>query len=105
MIYLPVMVPNEAKNLPNLNSLNKKALHAAMRGGTHGWGMVASSSINIRYSEFQNSRGRKKCSCGCGSRATHRGMANGVCLMVGCEIYVARWVRDGITLSAQALKR
>ena len=37
---------------------------------------------------------RRRCTCGCEQRATHLGMANGVCLTMGCELYVRRWVRD-----------
>ncbi len=39
------------------------------------------------------STSRRRCSC-CQRRATHRGLANGVALMSGCEWSVRRWVRD-----------
>lgn len=39
---------------------------------------------------------RRRCNCGCGTRATHTGLGNGVALMIGCELSVRRWVRDGI---------
>lgn len=79
----------------DLNSLSPNALSAAMRGGTVAWCEHGSATTHIRYAEPQSPQRRKKCHCGCGSRAAHRGMANGVCLMSGCEIRVRRWVRDG----------
>lgn len=82
--------------MPDLNELSRAALSAAMRGGTAGWGQIGSALDSIRYAEPQEPQRRKKCYCGCGKRATHRGMANGVCLMIGCELYVRRWVRDGV---------
>lgn len=39
---------------------------------------------------------RRRCNCGCKTRATHRGDANGVTLVYGCEMYMRRWVRDGV---------
>ena len=39
--------------------------------------------------------GRPKCRCGCGKRATHLGLANGVTLTGGCEQYVRWWVEHG----------
>jgi len=41
------------------------------------------------------STSRKRCSCGCGKRATHVGLGDGLALMSGCELRVRRWVRDG----------
>lgn len=65
-----------------------------------GWGEYANSEVHRRYSEEVEPKSRRRCHCGCKRRATHRGMANGMCLTSGCELYVARWVRDG---SAAAL--
>jgi len=79
--------------MADLNKLSPPALSAAMRGGTDGWGVVGSSAEHVRYMEPVKSR--RKCPCGCGGRRTHAGMANGVCLMSGCELRVRRWVRDG----------
>jgi len=42
---------------------------------------------------------RRRCHCGCDKRATHRGTANGVGMTTGCELYIRRWVRDGINAS------
>ena len=36
---------------------------------------------------------RRRCNCGCGQRATHIGRANGVGMIVGCELSVRRWAR------------
>jgi hypothetical protein len=38
--------------------------------------------------------GRRSCYCGCLRRCSHLGMADGVCLMSGCEWSVRQWVRD-----------
>lgn len=63
----------------------------------HGaWG---SSVHHKRYMEPVDPKRRRRCSR-CQRprpRATHRGMANGVCLMTGCEWHVRVWVRDGWT--------
>lgn len=59
------------------------------------WG---SATEHARYSVKRKSRrsGRRKCrpSQGCHNPCTHAGMANGLCLMIGCEFHVAMWVRD-----------
>lgn len=39
-------------------------------------------------------RNRRRCSCGCGNKASHAGVANGVCLTSGCELSMRRWVKD-----------
>ena len=74
--------------------LSPPAIKAAMKGGTTAWGRVGSVD-HVRYSE-KNAKGepRRKCPCGCRKMSTHRGVANGVTLMIGCEFYVARWVKD-----------
>lgn len=69
-----------------------------------GWGEVGSVIEHQRYMMPVDRRRRRKCQCGCEKRATHRGMANGVCLISGCEMYIRRWVRDGVfacTVAAQ----
>ena len=42
------------------------------------------------------STSRRRCHCGCKKRATHTGRNNGIALVTGCEMYIRRWVRDGI---------
>lgn len=37
-----------------------------------------------------------ECPCGCGQQSTHAGLSIGIVLVAGCELYVRRWVRDGI---------
>jgi hypothetical protein len=71
------------------------------RHGTHEWGQRASMYEHHRYSEQVEPRSRRRCRC-CRGRATHRGMANGLCLMMGCELMVAQWVRDGTLRKAPA---
>ena len=42
------------------------------------------------------STSRRRCSCGCKRRATHSGAANGICMVIGCELHVRRWLRSPI---------
>lgn len=55
----------------------------------------ASAAVHRRYSEMVDPKSRRRCHCGCKRRTTHRGMANGLALCSGCELSMARWVRDG----------
>jgi hypothetical protein len=64
------------------------------RKGTDVFGTHGSAFEHHRYFEPIDPRSRRRCICGCRKRATHRGMANGVCLITGCELSMARWVRD-----------
>jgi hypothetical protein len=64
------------------------------------WGLYGSATDHERYMERVDHSSRRICGCGCGQRSTHRGMANGVCLMTGCELSVRRWVRDGFNRQA-----
>lgn len=82
--------------MSELNDLSPAALSAAMRGGRDGWGRRGSSIDHIRYAQPIRAASRRRCYCGCKKRATHIGMANGVGLMSGCELSVARWVKSGI---------
>jgi hypothetical protein len=77
----------------DLRDLSPSALSAAMRGGTTAWGQSGSAIHHVRYAEPVGPRERRLCHCGCKSRATHRGFANGVALMSGCEMRVRRWVK------------
>ena len=81
--------------MTNLNQLSLPALKAAMQGGTDGWGLVGSAAKNVRYCEPLPKKSRKKCHCGCENRKTHRGMANGMCLISACHMGVLRWVKTG----------
>lgn len=90
----------------DLNRLSPAALSAAMRGGTEGWGQCASATGHVRYCEaIVGRKGRRRCRCGCGRASTHRGMANGVAMMVGCELHVRRWVRNPEDIYRQARER
>jgi hypothetical protein len=79
----------------NLNELTPAALSAAMRGGTSGWGQVASAAEHVRYSQPAQPTSRRKCHCGCNRRATHMGMANGMALTSGCQLAIQRWIKTG----------
>lgn len=81
--------------MSSLNDLSPPALKAAMTGGTAEWGQRANAIEHVRYSQkISNPRSRRRCYCGCGKRATHLGMANGISLTMGCEMAMARWVKD-----------
>lgn len=79
----------------SLNNLPAAALAAAMRGGIEGWGQWASAAAHVRYAEPIRPRSRRRCHCGCKRRATYNGMANGIALVSGCELAIARWARGG----------
>ena len=85
--------------MADLTNFSKRALVAAVKTGTAGWGRIGSSSEHARYSEpLPKRRGRRRnCHCGCGQRVTHACMANGVALGSGCELSAARWVRTGFS--------
>lgn len=55
----------------------------------------ASSFHHARTMKHVGPRSRRRCHCGCEGRATHHGLANGVALALGCELFIRRWVRDG----------
>lgn len=77
------------------SKLSPAEFQAAMRGGTVEWGRWGSALEHVRYVEpIGKTRNWRKCHCGCGKRATHRGAANGVTLTVGCELSMRRWVKD-----------
>ena len=79
----------------DMNKMLPAERSAAMRGGTDLWGQVGSDAEHVRYLILVDPRSRRRCSCGCKRRATHRGMANGVCLTTGCELSIRRWVKTG----------
>lgn len=77
----------------DLNKLDPAALSAAMRGGTDSWGEWSSSTEHVRYA--QSVQTRRRCRCGCKTRVTYLGMANGISLTEGCELTMNRWVLTG----------
>lgn len=90
----PAQEADKASGMTDLNYLSPAALKAAMRGGIDAWGQWGSSRDHCLYVErIDDPRSRRRCHCGCGKRATHRGMANGVCLSMGCELSMMRWAR------------
>ena len=79
----------------DLAKLSPAALSAAMRGGTDGWGKMASIERNVCYVEplTNASMRRRKCHCGCGRRCTHGIFANGIIMGGGCELSMRREVK------------
>lgn len=62
-----------------------------------GFGWHGSATDGPRYAQLLPGRyrNRRRCHCGCGGKASHAGMANGVALTNGCELSMRRWARDG----------
>jgi hypothetical protein len=91
--------------MSELNKLSRAGLEAAMRGGTKEWGERASIIEHIMYVEPQTARGRHylKCRCGCKKNATHRAMANGICMSEGCEFSMQRWAKQANASRVRAL--
>ena len=82
--------------MADLRKMQPAELKAAMQGGTELWGSVASSTEHVRYKlALPKIKARRRCSCGCGGKATHSGMANGMALTSGCELSMQRWVKTG----------
>lgn len=59
------------------------------------WGEMGCVT-DARYMQPVQPRSRRRCGCGCKTRATHLGMANGVSLASGCELSMRRWVKLGL---------
>ena len=58
------------------------------------WGQWASAVEHRRY--MQPVKTRRHCWCGCKTRATHAGSANGITLTAPiCELSARRWVKTG----------
>lgn len=74
-----------------MNDEKERARAAAL--GQPEWATWASADAHHRYVEPIHPRSRRRCSCGCGSRATHVGCANGLGLTSGCELSMRRWAR------------
>ncbi len=56
--------------------------------------MYANANYHVRTVTRVSSWSRRRCDCGCRQRATHIGLANGVAMTTGCEMYVRRWKRE-----------
>jgi hypothetical protein len=57
---------------------------------------MRSGSVNGHRTLIQAPKtSRRRCYCGCGKRATHTGLGDGLALTLGCELSIRRWVRDG----------
>ena len=55
----------------------------------------ANAELDYRSMVQADSRSRRRCCCGCKTRATHVGLAGGIAMMKGCEFFTRVWVRDG----------
>ena len=64
------------------------------------FGTYGNVNLHQRYIQPADSKVRRRCHCGCKKRAAFLGMANGVCLSMGCELSIRRWVRDGVLASS-----
>lgn len=76
---------------PPFNSRETRA-RLASPGGWGTWGSHDLTRYALPITDGRRRRGR--CGDDCPNRRTHYGAANGVVLMSGCELHVARWVRD-----------
>jgi hypothetical protein len=80
----------------NLNDLEKSALAAAMRGGTSGWGQVASV---VRACAIRSTGGTSlspPLSLRMQSAWRHTWVwQTGIGLVTGCALSIQRWVRTG----------
>jgi len=54
---------------------------------------VYSAETDERTFIKRPSTSRRRCSCGCGNRSTHTGLAGGAGMMSGCELKVRRWAK------------
>jgi len=68
-------------------------------------GPVMGSVWGVRTMKPVGPTSRRRCFCGCGKRATHLGLGDGVGLVTACELYIRRWVRDGVKTSRLAVCR
>lgn len=76
-----------------MNTLTREQV--ARVASTGGWGEHGAANMS-RYLRPILPRSRRRCFVGgCGKRATHVGMANGVALCSCCEWDGARWVKGG----------
>lgn len=57
--------------------------------------IYANSDIHPRTMKTVKSTCRKRCDCGCTLKASHIGLANETGMIIGCELIIRRWVRDG----------
>ena len=68
-------------------------------------GLYSSEKREDRAIRKVPSTSRKICSCGCNTRATHTGTAQGAAMVRGCELKIRRWVRDGRCIINKSSKR
>ena len=77
-----------------LNDLSLAALKAAFQTGTDRWGQWGSTERHALYVEPRAPKLRRMCRCGCRKRATHIAAANGMCMSMGCELSMRRFVKE-----------
>ncbi len=57
--------------------------------------MISANALTDRRTVMMApSSSRRRCHCGCRRRATHVGQANGITMMMGCELSARRWMRS-----------
>lgn len=76
-------------------TLRRERIKAFIAGLIEPTGVRSGSVRGSRSIIETDPKSRRRCSCGCGKRATHVGLGDGLALTIGCEMKVRRWVRDG----------
>jgi len=69
-------------------------VHSGGKEDEMSFGEYGNALEHHRYIQPVEPRSRRRCHCGCGKRATHLGMANGVGLAMGCELSMRRWAKS-----------
>lgn len=76
-------------------SAETRAEARARAASPGGWGKSGSAVAGPRYAKRRKGL-RQRCGfCRGANRITYIGYANGVALCGGCELCIARWVKDG----------
>ena len=59
------------------------------------WGTYGSAADPYRYVKLLPGRfrNRRRSPCGCGGKASHVGMSNGLAMTSGCEMSMRRWMK------------
>lgn len=82
---------------PRSSPLDAETARATIAGLIDTDGTRHGSARGHRAMVAASPQSRRRCPCGCGTRATHTGLGDGLALTSGCELSVRRWVRDGVS--------